>query len=450
MSILAGNSRLALGLGLLAVACTANPRPEPEAAAVPVQQETKANMPAVSPTPVVAKVEPAMPATPPVTPPVPTTPETPPEVPGSPAVQGMPVATLPPPVAAEGIEHVAPAWELVTKLDKEVDLQPLASGVLASIGGVFHEFGPDNAPVEKAAADPTTLRMLFPATIQGSWPDDAWWIKEIMHERDGSDLSFCKWRSNNRWVAQAIDGETKWDGYEFVDYRWSPRTGFLLVQDSEGVASFHRLAGKHPAPEPMTHGEGSVLDAFESAGGMVFLFVQPPADSGGLEILRSCKQDQAPGCERSGGLMLPTSEKRSYRLGLMAARNRWSISVSATLEPGADASEEHYIVHYETGGWKVEAVPGGGDIRQMLAAPDGGLWIVVAAGTPSLWHRSDAGKWVAVDLPADLVGSPKIELALRDPTHVWVAGNVGDTHAIHAAPAALQSPVQAPEPSPAG
>ena len=452
MSILAGKRVVALCLGALGIACTANPRAEPAAdAAKPEATQATKDAPVVATTPatpatpangpVVAQAEPSVPV---VAPPV---------------AGAAPIATLPPPVVAAEVERLAPTWELVTKPDREVELETLASGVLARLGGVFHEVGPDGALVEKPAADPVHQRKMQHYDIEGAWPDDAWWVKETMHERDGSDLQFFKWRANGRWVAQGDGSTTKWDRYGLSMQRWTPRSGYLLVEnedDNRGVASFTRLASKHPAPEPIAYGTNNLLDVFESAGGTVFLFTEATDEgrSGSYDILRSCKPGEAPGCERSGGLTLPpVGVNGAYFVGVMAARNRWSMSavINAAHEPGNKDREKRYLVHYETGGWKVDAVPGELDVRQMLAAPDGGLWLVLGEKPQTLWHRSDAGKWVAVDLPVDLVGSENIQVALRDPTHVWVAGNVGEYHAIHAAPAALQSPVVVvPVPSPAG
>ncbi len=456
---------VALCLGALGIACTANPGPRPEAAAEkPAATQAISDVPVVATTPtapvtapVVAQAEP----TAPVVAPTPVLAEPVAAQPGADAVPGVaPIATLPPPVAVAEVERLAPAWELVTKTDKEVELETLAVGVLARLGGVFHEVGPDGALVEKPAADPVLhQRTMQHYDIEGVWPDDVWWVKETMHERDGSDLSFYKWRANNRWVAQSDAGTTKWDRYDLLVERWTPRSGYLLVatdDDNRGVANFTRLAGKHPAPEPIAYGTNNLHDVYESAGGTVFLFTEATDEgrSGSYDILRSCKPGEAPGCERSGGFTLPpVGGNGGYVVGLMAARNRWSMSavINAAHEPGNKDREKRYLVHYETGGWKLDAVPGDLDVRQMLAAPDGGLWLVLGEKPQSLWHRSDAGKWVAVDLPADLVGAEKIQVALRDPTHVWVAGNVGENHAIHAAPAALQGPgVAVPVPSPAG
>jgi len=452
---------VALCLGALGIACTANPRPSPDAGADVVKPEatqavTDASVVATTPAgPVTAPVQ-AEPTAPVVAPtPVLTAPVA--AQPGADAVPGAaPIATLPPPVAAADVERLAPAWALVTKPDKEVELETLAGGVLARIGGVFHELGPDGALVEKLTADPANHRKLAHYDIEGVWPDDVWWVKETMHERDGSDLAFFKWRANSRWVAQS-DGDTgtaKWDSYALAMQRWSPRGGFLLVEDNNngGVASFTRLAGKHPAPEPMAFGTSNLREVFESTGGTLFLFTEATEEgrSGSYDILRSCKPGEAPGCERTGGLTLPpVGGNDGYLVGVMAARNRWSMTAAINAAHESGNRESRYLVHYETGGWRVDAVPGDLEVRQLLAAPDGGLWMVLGESPQSLWHRSDAGKWVAVDLPADLVGAEKIQVALRDSTHVWVAGNVGENHAIYGAPAALQSPAVA-VPSPAG
>ncbi|HEY0133960.1 MAG TPA: hypothetical protein VGB85_07765 [Nannocystis sp.] len=447
MSAVAETRKIALCFAALSFACTANPRPQeatPDDPALPVTPVIKTVVPAA------AKVEAA--------PPVVAAGEAKPVEPVAVAV-AQPVGDAPPvaappgawpaPVAVEGVEHLAPAWESAMKLDKPVALETLAGGVLLRVDGVPQELAPDGALVEKRTVDVPTKQGTMRTDVEGVWPDDAWSIKVHYGDRAGSDVAFHKWRGGNRWVPQVSEGKKLWDGEELAGYQWTPRGGMLLVTQDDGVASFMRLAGKHAAPQPMTFGSGYVRDAFESAGGMVFLFVRPEEvdRQGSLEILRSCKPDEAPGCERSGGLTLDVVAPDRHHLGVMAARNRWSISVVVNRTIGGPDGdhEEHAIVHYETGGWKIEAVPGNGDVRQMLAAPDGGLWIVTDPKPQSLWHRSDAGKWVAVDLPAELAGAQELQVALRDPTHVWLAGNVGDVHAIHAAPAALQA-----APSPEG
>ena len=445
MSAVAETRKIALCFAVVTVACTANPKPQEAAPAEPAKPASpQAEVQAQAPGPVTPEL--ASGDTKPVEP-------VKPVAPVEPVAEAAPVAvptgTWPGPVAVEAIEHLAPAWEPAMKLDRPVALETLAGGVLLRVDGAPHELGPDGALVAKPTVDVPTRKGDWQADVEGVWPDDAWWIKVRYGDRVGSDVAFHKWRGGNRWVPQASDGKKEWDGEAAPGYHWTPRGGMLLAEDNGGEANFVRLAGKHAAPASMHFGSGFVRDVFESAGGTVFLFTRPEAveRQGSLEILRSCKPDEPPGCERSGGLTLELVAPDRHYLGVMAARNRWSISVVVNRLLGGPEGdrEEHGIVHYEAGGWKIEAVPGNGDVRQMLAAPDGGLWIVTDPKPQSLWHRSDAGKWVAVDLPAELVGAQEIQVALRDPTHVWLAGNVGDVHAIHAAPAALQT-TAAPSP----
>lgn len=432
------------------VGCTGTPAPA---------VETRPDAP--QPEVVAAAPQPVAPAeAPPAEAPPTTPPATPPEVKtigpaDEPAPQPVPVTAsgpvavtpiaaaelprfpLPPPVDPSALPSIVPGWQVVQEFDREVHLEPLDGGVVCRLGGVPHELGPDGALVEKPMIDfPLNPMFSSDEALLGVWPGDAWRVRERPQDREGSLLSFMRWRGGNRWVAQ---NTTEYDINDLAGYRWSPRSGILLTEAfHEGAASFVRLAGKHPPPPEMPLLERDrVVDFYESAGGTLFVFVDPQRDEPGetLEILRSC-EDATPGCERTSGVTLYSPEKHNFRTGAMAARQRRSISAAIFAE-GYQVLDRSYLVHYETGGWKLESVPGDAKVTQLLPAPDGGLWIAAHGGKTQLWHRSEAGKWAAVTMPERWTGG--VELARRDDQSVWLAVNAGEHHAIYAAAAVQQA-----------
>lgn len=402
-------------LGMVGVACTAQ-RDSGDVAAH-----------AAKPGPPVTTHEPVAPAVP------------------TPAVPGRVRVDRPPAVAVDGVvfprpelvahadfERVTPAWERVMEIDREVVLEPLARGVLARIGDGWHEVDTNGELVAARGLWSPGPQLVHNQRISGVWPEDAWYISEESIERDGSDVAFHTW-DGERWIWQKTKGKGVFESDDFAVHRWSPRGGFLLVEQRPDVVNFRRLGGKRPPPGKIPlKDSGRVRDALESVDGTVFLFVVPdePARSSGLENV----------CNRRPGEILrppPAGEGGGHYMGSMAARGGSKISVEmAAVRDGSIGWKpvDHYIIHYEEGGWEVEAIPGSRIIDAMLAAPDGGLWLVI--GDNALWHRSDAGTWMGVDLPPGLVGAKGLQMAMhRD--RLWVVGKVGERHVIHATAAIL-------------
>lgn len=406
-----------------------------EAPAIATPAASAVDRPAATPTQTAAELRPPAPAdATPTSPPV-ITPTTPVVVAGSGEPPQLP---LPPIVAAAGLERVDPGWTLALELDRSVGLEPVDAGVLCRVGGQAHEIGPDGALVARPAVDAGRLAGAWEdAPLLGAWPGDAWYVREKSRDREGSLLTFMRWRGNNRWVAQ--NDSSDYDENDVL-YRWSPRSGMLVTRThhEDETVTVERLAGKHPSPPDIPLKDGQrIEDLFESAGGTLFLFVDPQADGPGeaLEILRSCA-DGPPGCERLGGAALAIPTRQPFHVGPMAARLRESISAVIVVAPAAAAPGRSFIVHHETGGWKLEATPGDPTITRLLAAPDGGLWIVSG---DALWHRSAGGRWASVTLPERRDPAERVQLALRDEGHVWLAVNAGDHHALYAAPAVQQA-----------
>lgn len=358
---------------------------------------------------------------------------------------------VPPAPTAASIDRHAPVWELVQEHTGPVQLERLAGGVLARVDGVPHELGPDGALVAKPAIDPKSAQLVPPRAVpEGTWPGDPWRVVSL-DTRASTYTSFHRWRGGNRWVAQPFAGSTRLSPEEFATYAWTPRGGLLLVvhfeEDTDAV--FHRLAGKYDAPAPMPVGAGDVRGVIESVDGTLFVFVGVPGppQARGLDILRSCKKDEVSPCERTGGAALarPEGAIASFWVGEAAVRGRRDVTAEITesATTGVVTTRRRYLVHHERDAWKLEPVPEDQVVEHLLAAADGGLWITLRdekARKDSLWHRSDAGAWVGIDLPGRAADATGVEVAMRDDEHVWLAVNAGDHHALYATAATPRLP----------
>lgn len=453
--------RLALAL-TPALGCTGAP-PGPEVAT--------RTTPATNAAPTGATPEPAKPA--PVTPepvtPAPAKPATAatlpsldegPLVPGlfrpQPAGgSGLPrFATPLPAVDVAGIERATPDWALALEFEATVKIERFVEGMLVIVGGVPHEPGPDGVLVARPEVDHAKIRILMETdTVLGTWPADAWRLGEYIQERGPSSLSFFKMRTNGRWAAEPlIDGPRILD-YMLGGYQWSPRGGVLLVparrrpRGPAGPIKFHRVGGKQPDPGPMVLSDSIARGVVETPDGSIYLYTEPapPANSFTADILRHCDQNAAPGCERVDavglGREVEGAERRpNYQLGMMAPRQ--GATFSAEIREYAGGPARIYLVHRERGGWTLDAVPGDLSVSHLLPVADGSLWIVLSKGyrgDETLWHRGPTGKWLAVPLPEGADPYAPIQIALRDPEHVWLAVDTKDSHAIYSARAALQA-----------
>ena len=228
-----------------------------EAPAIATPAASAADRPAATPTQTAAELRPPAPAdATPTSPPV-ITPTTPVVVAGSGEPPQLP---LPPIVAAAGLERVDPGWTLALELDRSVGLEPVDAGVLCRVGGQAHEIGPDGALVARPAVDAGRLAGAWEdAPLLGAWPGDAWYVREKSRDREGSLLTFMRWRGNNRWVAQ--NDSSDYDENDVL-YRWSPRSGMLVTRThhEDETVTVERLAGKHPSPPDIPLKDGQRID----------------------------------------------------------------------------------------------------------------------------------------------------------------------------------------------
>jgi hypothetical protein len=134
-------------------------------------------------------------------------------------------------------------------------------------------------------------------------------------------------------------------------------------------------------------------------------------------------------CEPTPALKLPHGT--DWDFPLQVGRQRHSISALAIAK--VESAEKPHILHYETGGWKLEQL----DVRPAGLWPTkgGGLW--TQAGS-ALWHRDPDGVWRNIALPE---GAGAVTVAItEDQTQLWIAAVVGDKSVVYATHAEAQEP----------
>lgn len=479
---------------LLAVGCTDATTPTPAVATrtdAPISVTTPTTPPVVAPVPVPTQAAPTTPepTTPAATTPAATTteptnvaPPTPAQVAGAP-VPSLGAVPLPPDlyrpqpsaggnamprfetpvpaVDADKVERATMGWERVLSFDKSVQVERFVEGMLVIVGGVPHEPGPDGALVARPEVDHSKVRMFVDSGAPlGTWPADPWRRGDDWGDgRGNSEVSYFRMSARGRWVAQRLIDSKKTYENTFEGLVWSPRGGLLLVPTRWSLDDvlpdtfkFLRVGSTAPVPGPIvTAPDVTGIGVVEAHDGTIYLITRPPSPDGfGLDIILHCDQKAVPGCERQGGVSIgsPGMGRSFYNMQHAAARQGASISAAISQIGRETSAWTGYLVHHERGGWTLEVLPGNLSVTHMLPVSDGSLWLVMADNheNETLWHRSPLGKWLAVPMPEGADPDDPIQIALRDPEHVWVSVDTDNQHAIYSARAALQAgPASAPK-----
>ena len=358
-----------------------------------------------------------------------------------------------PAIDVDKVERATPGWERVLSFDRSVQVERFVAGMLVIVGGVPHEPGPDGALVARPEVDHSKVRMFVDSGAPlGTWPGDPWRRGDDWGDgRGNSEVSYFRLTASGRWVAQRLIDSKKTYENMFEGLQWSPLGGLLLVptrwpqDDLADTFKFRRVGSTAPVPKPLVTAPGVIgIGVVEAHDGTIYLITLPmEPDKVGVDIFLHCDQKAVPGCERQGGVSLrsPGTERTMYDVQYAAARQGSSFSAAIREIFWTSNASVGYLIHRERGGWTLEVLPGDLTVVHMLPVSDGSLWLVLADNSEkeTLWHRSPLGKWVAVPLPGGADPDDRVQIALRDPDHVWVSVDTDTQHAIFSARAALQA-----------
>ncbi len=354
---------------------------------------------------------------------------------------------IPYPDKAVSAEARPVAWTKVADLDAPITFRPLVSGVIGESGGKTYTVGDDGKLVEKE------LKLPKHETIIGSYPRDAWYVWMNPEDRSGESYELRRWRSNGRWVAQDIAGETeRYGDLDLLAKGW--RGGFLVGHQEGDEISFIRVApagAADPDSQPVLE-EGWPQEFFETKSGRIYMIVRVGnGDEQATIVQRSCKDE---GCHRENAMTFPSpaGEHSGWSFRDFIPRKRHSMTALATEyrteigAPSGTESETHqWLVHYEVGGWKLERLPDERTATQIWPVKDGGLWAMVQGkGGAELWHRDPQAHWTYAVLPEGVDPTAGLQVAMRDDEHLWLAAKVGEKYAVWETAGAAQNPPPPP------
>lgn len=348
-----------------------------------------------------------------------------PEAPATPGAAEV-IAEPAPPIELEpGTVGVSPimltdasaVWRTAASPDQALALLDLQAGVLGLGAGGYYDIADDGQLRLRAEIEAPAGELL------GVWPSDTWYIEqrtETLDDRaDGEirELRLMRLRGGKRWVPQAFEGEQRFvdEGHDFR----KANTGGLIAFHPE-MDSWTRVADNGDDPEIGVYKGESMLDFIETRARKYYVISE---DTEHVYVQTDCA-DEA--CVADKTKMLPLGTKWSF--GRQATRQRHSATVVAT------AASRKFLLHYESGGWKLEEFTSG-QADAMWATKDGGLWV---RDDQQLMHRDPDGGWRKLALPEGLTG---ISAAItEDLGEVWVAGLVGGKPAVFATHANAQEP----------
>jgi hypothetical protein len=335
------------------------------------------------------------------------------EVEAKPPVQVEPDTIAISPV--DPIEARTP-WREAAMPGEPITFVNLTGGVLAEGAAGYYDVDDTGALVQRPEIESPDGQII------GYWPKNAWSIetrsKIIESERDDEELReirLMRLRGERRWVPQDYGGEQRFADYG-QDFRVGGKGGMLVWEDP----TFTRVADTGSDPDETVY-RGSLVEFVETRSGRLYTISR---DGEELFAQRNCP-DQA--CVDESAVKLPFGVDWSFSLEV--PRQRHSVSLAANVRH-EDADKAH-LMHYETGGWKLEALPT--SASGLWPTKDGGLWARVG---DKLLHRDPDGGWRNIVLPP---GAGNVSVAMRaDQSELWIAAVVDGKPAVFATHANAQ------------
>lgn len=341
-----------------------------------------------------------------------------------------PAADLPPrerpviPVVVVAASSTEVPWREVAKPKESVAFEVLIRGVLGKSAGGFWDVSDQGELVLRPEIEAPASQII------GYWPDNAWNIETRVKidPRDRSDdgvtqVRLMRLRGNRRWVPQEYNFEQRWedDGQRIV----MAAKGGILV---EHRGTIERVSAQAEAPELGQTLGPDIVAFFETRKGRIYTVERT---DGELFALRDCEDLE---CADLSAMKLPSGTRWDFTSPVPRQNN--SVSVVATLHE--DGGDKSHVMHYETGGWKLDQLAGAP--KGLWPTKDGGLWVQV---DQTLLHRDPDGGWRSVTLPG---GASSVTAAMRgDFSELWIAATVGGSPVVYATHANAQQPPPEPE-----
>lgn len=318
------------------------------------------------------------------------------------------------------------AWRTVATPADAIELQEtVVAGVIGKSPSGWYDVDDEGALKLRREIEAPASPLL------GWWPKNAWHI-EHREKIDAADRSMTpnrtirlmRLRGNRRWVPQDYGRGQRFPD-EDQEFAIGGKGGLLALDDG----SLARVAGQAADPEVGEMRGDELVAFFETKKGRLYTVSR---GEGTLYVQTVC-EDEA--CVANAAMKMPNGDRWGFAHPIPRQRN----SITAVATRQADTGAEPHLLHYETGGWTLEALddaPAG-----VWPTKDGGMWTRVG---DALLHRDPDGVWHTITLPD---GAIDVSVAMRrDQSEVWVSTIVAATPTVFATHANAQQPP--PEPPP--
>ena len=264
-----------------------------------------------------------------------------------------PAADLPPrerpeiPVAVVAASSTQVPWREVAKPNEAVAFEALIRGVLGKSTGGYWDVSDQGELVLRPEIQAPQSKII------GYWPGNAWNIETRVKidPRDRADdgvtqVRLMRLRGNRRWVPQEYNFEQRWEdeGQRIV----MAAKGGILV---EHMGAIERVSGQAEAPELGQTLGPNIVAFFETRKGRIYTVERK---DGELLALRQCEDLE---CADLSAMKVPSGTRWDFTSPVPRQKN--SISVVATLHE--DAGDKSHVMHYETGGWKLDQLSRGAE-----------------------------------------------------------------------------------------
>lgn len=315
-------------------------------------------------------------------------------------------------------EPLALPWRERGRVEADVELLPLASGVLARSDAGYFEGDSERGLVERPEIE-------LPANgvdgLIGRWPGDVWLTTQTPSEAgDRVELSFVHRSRKGEWVPGRHKYRDRWSG-EDLGAAKSWRGGMLVRRGSTLIP----VGGRKRTMKIGPRMGKQVVEVFESRSGTVYSISER---SGAYYAQRRCMDFP---CVQDEARRLPHGTQ--WRFGAQAPRHQHGLSILADVM--LEGNTAHHIFHCGVHGWTLESL-----VERPLglwASEAGELWLSVASvdgpSSRQLWVRDGDERWHAVALPAEV---ERFSVAyVEDGDELWIAARQGEHSVVYSTPA---------------